>query len=162
MQLHSFSRRCNVTAIPGAVALICLPNSILSRLHVSETKCPDSLARASNDRSNSFPETREYPYLKYFATLFEKKFLNYFFLLYSSKVFKFNFNQQLYIYCKIINILRRLKDYKIPTITLQNLKSTTSTLSITLNEDSENPARKENAEDKKRKAKNPAILLSGK
>lgn len=49
-----------------------------------------------------------------------------------------------------------MKDYKIPTSTLQNLKSTT------LNEDSENPAKKENAEDKERKAKNPAILLSGK
>ena len=151
MQLHSFSRRCNVTAIPGAVALICLPNSILSWLHISETKCPDSLARASNDRSNSFPETHEYPYLKYFATLFEK-FLNYFFLLLSSKVFKFNFNQQLYIYCKIINILRHLKDHKVPTSALQNLKSTTSTLSTTLNEDSENPAKRENAEDKKKES----------
>lgn len=91
MQLHSFSRRCNVTAIPAAVALICLPNSILSWLHISETKCPDSLARASNDRSNSFPETHEYPYLKYFATLFQK-FFDYFFLLFSSTVFTFNFN----------------------------------------------------------------------
>lgn len=42
------------------------------------------------------------------------------------------------------------------------MKSTTSKLSTTLNEDSENPAKKENAEDKRRKDKNPAIRLSGK
>lgn len=116
MQLHSFSRRCNVTAIPGAVALICLPNSILSWLHISETKCPDSLARASNDRSNSFAETHEYPYLKYFATLFQK-FLKVISSFYSQVQFLnlILINNYIYIYI--------LQNYKYTT-TFERLENT--------------------------------------